>query len=170
MIVVFSVGAAEKRGRDAGQLGDLLVAGGYVGNDIAVAQLREVRVRRGMVHYLVAVFGERADGFRVFIHPVAADEEGCVYAVFVENVYERLRVLIALRGVKGHGDDPVVALLAVNRKQPVRGRDTDDRRAVHRPEYEHNYQQRTQGGQHASVPVENTFCSVTFHHSFWYIL
>ena len=42
MIVVFSVGAAEKRGRDAGQLGDFLVAGGYVGNDIAVAQLREV--------------------------------------------------------------------------------------------------------------------------------
>ena len=139
MVVIFSVGAAEERGRDAGQLGDLLVAGGYVGNDVAVAQLREVRVRRGMVHYLVAVFGERADGFRVFIHPVADDKEGRVYIVFVENIYERLRVLVAPRSVKGHGDDLVVTLHAVNRQLPVRGRDTDDRRAVHRPEYEHDY-------------------------------
>ena len=76
-------------------------------------------MRGGMIHYLVAVFGERADGFRVFIHPVADDKEGRVYIVFVENVYERLRVLVAPRGVKGHGDYPIVSLHTVNRQLPV---------------------------------------------------
>ena len=96
-------------------------------------------MRGGMIHYLVAVFGERADGLRVFIHPVADDKEGRVYIVFIENVYDCLRVLVAPCSVKGHGDDPVVPLHAVNRQLPVGGRDADNRRAVHRPEYEHDY-------------------------------
>ena len=73
-----------------------------------------MRVAGRVIHDLVPGIAERLYGFGVFVHPVADDKKGRVYAVFIQDVYQRLRVLIAPCSVKGQGNGLVVALDAVN--------------------------------------------------------
>ena len=71
---------------------------------------------------------------RVFIDPVPDDKEGRPDAVAVQNVDERLGVLVSPGGVKADGDELVVPLHTVDRQLPLRGRDADQHRRVYRPQ------------------------------------
>ena len=105
-----------------------------------------MRVARRVVHYLVAVVGQRFDGLRVFIHPVADKEERGVYLVLIQNVDKLLGVLVAPCGVEGQRDDLVAALHAVYRQLARRGGSADYRGIVHRPEYKHDRQRQSRAG------------------------
>ena len=95
MVVVLAVGAADQRGGHAGDGGDLLVAGGDVGNDLLGGEGVVVVVVVGVVLYLVACVVEGFHGFRILFHPVPHHEKGGFYIVLRQNVDELLGILVA---------------------------------------------------------------------------
>ena len=97
MVVVLAVGAADQRGRHAGDGADALVTGGHIVNDLLRRQAVVVVVMVGVAHDLVACVVERLHRLRVFLGPVSHHEEGGFHVVSLQNVDERLRVLVAPR-------------------------------------------------------------------------
>lgn len=94
MVVIFSVWRAKERGRNAGDRGDLLVAGGEVGNNLIGGKRIEMRMVGGVVHDFMPGVVQRLDRFGVFIDPVAHHEEGDLDVIAVENFDEVVGVLI----------------------------------------------------------------------------
>ena len=110
MVVIFAVGAAEQGRRDAGDGGNLLIAGGDVLNDLLTGQLGEVGMVGGMVHHLVAVIRQGLYRFRIFFHPIAHHKKSGVYLVLVQNVDQLLGVLVPPGRVEGQGHHLLVPL------------------------------------------------------------
>jgi len=167
VVVIFAVRAAEQRGTDAGDGLDLVVGRVDVGGDILGGELGKVGVIVGMVHDLVARVGDGLYGLRVFIHPCADHKEGGLHSVLVEDVDERLGILIPPGGVEGDGDGLILPLHGIDRQYAFRGGSTHHGGAVHHPEDgRHRQHQRQRGdepvmffqsyrkfGQSASLPV-----------------
>ena len=97
VVVVLAVGAADQRGSHASGGADAFIAGGDVVDDLLGCQTVVVVVMVGVAHDLMARVMEGLDGVGVFFRPVAYDEEGGLYVVFLQNVDERLGVLVAPR-------------------------------------------------------------------------
>ena len=97
VVVVLAVGTADQRGRHAGDGTDSLVAGGDVRHDLVGGQAVIVVVVVGVAHDLVSRVVESLHRLRVFFHPVAHYEERGLDVEFLQNVDERLGVLVAPR-------------------------------------------------------------------------
>lgn len=97
MVIVFSVGAADQCRGHAGGGADALVAGGNIVDDLLGRQTIVVVMMVGVAHDLVACVMEGLDRLRIFLRPVAHDEEGGLYVVFLQDVDERLGILVAPR-------------------------------------------------------------------------
>ena len=97
MVIVFAVRAADQRGSHASGGADAFIAGGDVVDDLLGCQAIVVVVMVGVAHDLMARVMEGLDGVRVFFCPVAYDEEGGLDIVFLQNVDERLGILVAPR-------------------------------------------------------------------------
>ena len=97
MVVILPVGAADQRGRHTAGGGDALVAGGDVRDDLIGGETVEMVVVVGVAHDLVACVMQRLHRFRVLLRPVAHHKEGGLDVEFLQNVDERLGVLVAPR-------------------------------------------------------------------------
>ena len=97
VVVVLTVGAADECRRDTGAGADALVAGGNIVDDLLGRQTIVVVMMVGVAHDLVACVMEGLDRLRIFLRPVAHDEEGGLYVVFLQDVDERLGILVAPR-------------------------------------------------------------------------
>ena len=97
VVIVFSVGAADQCRGHAGGGTDALVAGGNIVDDLLGRQTIVVVMMVGVAHDLVACAMEGLDRLRIFLRPVAYDEEGGLYVVFLQDVDERLGILVAPR-------------------------------------------------------------------------
>ena len=97
MVVILAVGAADQGGGHAGGGGDALIAGGDVLHDLLGGEGVVVVVVVGVAHDLVPRVVESLHRLRVFFHPVAHHEERGLDVEFLQNVDERLGVLVAPR-------------------------------------------------------------------------
>ena len=158
-IVVISIRRSKKQRADAGHGLDLFIAGGDLRCHLRLGKLRHVRVGIGVVAHFVAGGAERADGIRIFVHPCADDEKRRLHIVTLQNVDQRLRLLVAPRGVERDGYLFLVRLHVVNRKLSLAGGSLYRAGAV---ETAANSQH---GCQHKEQHRQNSFfCHCAAHH------
>ena len=129
-----------------------------------------MRVTRRVVHYLVAVLGERLYGVRILIHPVAYEEKRRIDPIAIQNVNKPLRVLIPPCRVKRQRHDLITALHAVNRELSRCRRRSDYCGTVHRPEYQQNGKRKGRCGQKPFVLTDKASYVNQAHHPFGYNL
>lgn len=97
VVIILAVGAADQRGRHAGDGADALIAGGDVRRDLLCRQAVVVVVVVGVTHHLVPCIVQRLHRLRVLFRPVAHHEECGFDMVLLQNVDEGLGILVAPR-------------------------------------------------------------------------
>ena len=122
LVVVVSVGGAEKNRLYAGYLFYLFIARGNLPADFLLGNLRHVRVRVRVIHDFVTRVRKLLYRFGVFVNPAADNKERGFNLELIKNIDKCCSVLVSPRRVKTDCDFLVRfrLLYAVNRQIPRR--------------------------------------------------
>ena len=94
VVVIFSIGRADKSRANTGDSFDLIVAGLHIGHDFLRGELGEMGVGVGVIHHLMSGIGQSLDRVGVFVHPVAHHKERGLHVILPQNVDELLGVFV----------------------------------------------------------------------------
>ena len=107
-----------------------------------------VRMGCGMVTQIMPFCRNFFDLLRIFFHPIAAKEKGCLYVIFLQNPQQLICIIGTPSRIKADGNLWLIGLHAINRQPsfPL----CNGKNLLRRPWHAHIRRRKQQKPQHAA--------------------